>query len=67
MDMSDTRKYFGTYRCPVCGHRDGTEMEGVRTARVVACPYCSTSLEVQGRGKDSGHLDARVTWEPARG
>jgi DNA-directed RNA polymerase subunit RPC12/RpoP len=67
MNVSETRKFYGTYRCPVCGHRDGTELEAADTARVVACPYCETSLEVQGRGSNIGRFEARVSRESWRG
>ena len=31
---------YGTYRCPVCGHRDATELESERGSRIVECSYC---------------------------
>src|SRR3989337_2974909 len=40
---------YGTYRCPVCGHRDAVELEADESSRVLACSYCNTSLEVTAR------------------
>jgi len=63
MIVSETQSFYGTYRCPVCGHRDGTELERAGTSRVVACPYCDTSLEVHGRGRHDSRFEARVSRE----
>lgn len=55
----------GTYRCPVCGHRDLAELAPGRTAEVIKCSYCSTPLEVQSRGADSVRFSVQVAEEPA--
>ena len=41
---------FGTYRCPVCGHKDGTEIDVSLDAVVVPCSYCDTPLELSSSG-----------------
>ena len=41
-----------SYRCPVCGHRDGISLEGAESA-VIRCTHCDTSLEVARKGLDS--------------
>lgn len=51
---------YGTFRCPVCGHREGTELESATGVRVVECEHCRTELEVQGRGRDSARFTAQV-------
>jgi hypothetical protein len=58
---------YGTYRCPVCGHRDATELETVRRSRIVECTYCDTLLEVSTRGPESSRFAVQVAEEPARG
>lgn len=55
----------GTYRCPVCGHRDVAELDSAAgSSTVVACTYCDTSLEVRSRGADSVRFSVQVTGEP---
>jgi DNA-directed RNA polymerase subunit RPC12/RpoP len=58
---------YGTYRCPVCGHRDAAELEPDETSRVLACSYCATPLEVSARGPDSVRFSVQVAEEPMRG
>jgi DNA-directed RNA polymerase subunit RPC12/RpoP len=58
---------YGTYRCPVCGHRDSTELEGERRSRVVECTYCDTLLEVSTRGPESVRFAVQVAEQAARG
>jgi len=58
---------YGTYRCPVCGHRDTAEMSSEEVARVIECSYCYTALEVSPRGHDSGRFSVQVAEETARG
>ncbi|MEX0907492.1 MAG: hypothetical protein WD054_04100 [Gemmatimonadota bacterium] len=58
---------YGTYRCPVCGHRDSAELETERSSRVVACSYCNTPLEVSARGADSVRFSVQVAEEPLTG
>ena len=58
---------YGTYRFPVCGHRDATELESERGSRIVECSYCDTLLEVSTRGRESVRFAVQVAEEPARG
>ena len=58
---------YGTYRCPVCGHREDAELSAAQNARVIQCSYCSTALEVTRRGQDSSRFSVQVAEEPARG
>lgn len=67
MSVEDSLRSYGTYRCPVCGHRDGAVMDRMDSERVVSCPYCETPLELRVRGRDSGRFEAQVTAERARG
>jgi transcription elongation factor Elf1 len=57
---------FGTYRCPVCGHRDGVEL-AADEVRLIDCSYCDTPLEISTRGPDSVRFSVQVAEEPARG
>jgi transcription elongation factor Elf1 len=58
---------YGTYRCPVCGHRDAAELEPDESSRVVVCCYCDTPLEVSARGFDSVRFSVQVAEEPLHG
>lgn len=58
---------YGTYRCPVCGHRDSTELEQRRPSRVVECSYCDTTLEVSTRGPESVRFTVQVAEEATPG
>jgi len=58
---------YGTYRCPVCGHRDAAEIGAEQSVRVIECTYCYTALEVSSRGQDSVRFSVQVAEEPARG
>jgi transcription elongation factor Elf1 len=58
---------YGTYRCPVCGHRDATELSSAEPHRVLECSYCETPLEVSARGPESVRFSVQVAQEPARG
>jgi DNA-directed RNA polymerase subunit RPC12/RpoP len=58
---------YGTYRCPVCGHRDAAELETDESSRVLSCTYCDTPLEVSPRGVDSVRFSVQVADEPLRG
>jgi DNA-directed RNA polymerase subunit RPC12/RpoP len=60
---SDT--VYGTYRCPVCGHRDAAELAQERSSMVVACSYCDTPLEISTRGTDSVRFAVQVADESA--
>jgi DNA-directed RNA polymerase subunit RPC12/RpoP len=51
---------YGTYRCPVCGHRDAAEIEVNASHHVVDCTYCDTPLEVSPRGRDSVRFSVQV-------
>jgi DNA-directed RNA polymerase subunit RPC12/RpoP len=57
---------YGTYRCPVCGHRDAAEIEIHAPHHVVDCTYCDTPLEVSPRGRDSVRFSVQVAEAPAR-
>ncbi|MGH7482777.1 MAG: hypothetical protein ACRELV_11530 [Longimicrobiales bacterium] len=54
----------GTYRCPVCGHRDVAELESSRESTIIKCSYCETPLEVASRGADSVRFSVQVAAEP---
>ncbi len=62
-DGEETRN--GTYKCPVCGHRDSTDMAKGQMSLVVPCSYCDTLLEVTARGEDSIRFQAQVAEEAA--
>ena len=62
-----SEQLYGTYRCPVCGHRDAAELNVDENARVIECTYCYTALEVSSRGHDSDRFSVQVAEEPARG
>lgn len=55
----------GTYRCPVCGHRDSTELARDRDSLLIPCSYCDTLLEVSARGPESIRFQAQVAEESA--
>lgn len=55
----------GTYRCPVCGHRDSAELEVGQESLVIRCSYCNTPLEVSSRGADSIRFSVQVSEQPA--
>lgn len=50
----------GTFRCPVCGHRDSIEMAVDKESLLIPCSYCDTLLEVTARGPDSIRFQAQV-------
>jgi DNA-directed RNA polymerase subunit RPC12/RpoP len=54
---------YGTYRCPVCGHREEIEMAADEPARSIECSYCSTELTVSPRGHDSVRFSVQVSEE----
>jgi DNA-directed RNA polymerase subunit RPC12/RpoP len=58
---------YGTYRCPVCGHRDAAEIGHNEQHRVIECSYCDTLLDVSPRGRDSVRFSVQVAEVPARG
>jgi DNA-directed RNA polymerase subunit RPC12/RpoP len=64
--MANYDQLYGTYRCPVCGHRDAAELGAREPARVIECTYCYTPLEVSARGPDSVRFSVQVAEEPAR-
>jgi DNA-directed RNA polymerase subunit RPC12/RpoP len=55
---------YGTYRCPVCGHRDGAELTAEQNQRIIPCSYCDTPLEVSMRGTDSVRFSVQVAEQP---
>ena len=63
---AQTELQYGTYRCPVCGHRDAAEIK-VDQPQVVDCTYCDTALEVSPRGRDSVRFSVQVAEAPAQG
>ena len=64
--MAESREgRSGTYRCPVCGHRDVAELAGDADSRVIPCSYCNTPLEVSSRGSDSIRFSVQVSEQPA--
>jgi DNA-directed RNA polymerase subunit RPC12/RpoP len=63
----EVEQVYGTYRCPVCGHRDAAEIGVEERHRVIECSYCFTPLEVSPRGRDSVRFSVQVAEEPARG
>jgi DNA-directed RNA polymerase subunit RPC12/RpoP len=67
MMATHSEQLYGTYRCPVCGHRDAAELEADEASRLLACSYCSTPLEVMARGPDSVRFSVRVAEEPMHG
>jgi hypothetical protein len=62
---SDT--LYGTYRCPVCGHRDAAELRADDESRIIECSYCDTPLEVTSRGADSARFAVQVAAPRAAG
>ena len=62
-EAKDTRT--GTYRCPVCGHRDSAELGRGQESAVIPCSYCNTPLEVASRGPDSIRFKVQVSEQPA--
>jgi len=65
MATTERDQLYGTYRCPVCGHRDAIELAADETSRVLVCSYCDTALEVSARGRDSVRLAVQVAEETA--
>ena len=61
-----TELQYGTYRCPVCGHRDAAEIEMKNPQTVLDCSYCDTPLEVSARGRDSVRFSVQVAEVQAR-
>jgi len=57
-------RLYGTYRCPVCGHRDAIELSVDETSRVLECSYCDTALEVSAKGRGFVRLAVQVAGEP---
>lgn len=50
----------GSYRCPVCGHRDNAELPAGEETGVIRCSHCNTALEVAARGEDSMRFTVQV-------
>jgi transcription elongation factor Elf1 len=50
----------GTYKCPVCGHRDAVDLEAGSETVIIVCSYCETPLEVSAKGPDSVRLSVQV-------
>lgn len=62
-EAKETRS--GTYRCPVCGHRDTADLEVDQDSVVIPCSYCNTPLEISSRGADSIRFSVKVSEQPA--
>lgn len=60
-ESKETRN--GTYRCPVCGHRDTTELARGKESLLIPCSHCETLLEVRARNPDSIRFQAQVAEE----
>jgi transcription elongation factor Elf1 len=65
MATAERDQLYGTYRCPVCGHRDAVVLEAPHDSRVLECSYCETALEVTARGPDSVRFSVQVAEGPA--
>ena len=63
MATTERDQLYGTYRCPVCGHRDAIELRAEENSRVLDCSYCDTALEVSARGPDSVRFAVQVAEE----
>ncbi|MGH7503003.1 MAG: hypothetical protein ACREL7_14850 [Longimicrobiales bacterium] len=63
--MSD--RLIGSYRCPVCGHRDGAEMDPRQLVRRVDCSYCGASLDLRATDGAAHRFAAVVSEAPAGG
>jgi transcription elongation factor Elf1 len=63
MATTERDQLYGTYRCPVCGHRDAIELSVEESSRVLECSYCDTALEVSARGRDSVRFAVQVAEE----
>ncbi len=61
------RELSGTYRCPVCGHRDAAEINSEESYRLIPCSYCATPLEIWSRGSDSVRFSVQVAEQRAVG
>ncbi|MFO7260133.1 MAG: hypothetical protein DIU52_003190 [bacterium] len=56
---------YGTYRCPVCSHRDGAEIRRGDAVGLIRCSYCDTSLELTLRSRDPVRFAVQVAEEHA--
>ena len=65
MMATTENQLYGTYRCPVCGHRDAVMLDADRPSRTLECSYCETALEVSARGPDSVRFTVQVAEGPA--
>ena len=65
--MVRSDELYGTYRCPVCGHRDAAELRPDEPYRIIECSYCDTPLEVWSRGPDSVRFSVQVAARRAAG
>lgn len=64
---STDRTLNGTYRCPVCGHRDSIAVVPGAPARRTKCSYCGVALDVSARSAEAVNLSVKVAEEPVRG
>ncbi len=51
----------GMYRCPVCGHRDGTDVSAGQPARQIVCSNCSSPLQVSARDARAVFLSVQLS------
>ncbi len=58
---------FGTYRCPVCGHRDGAELAPGQGSGRIQCSYCASALEISAREPGAHGFLTQVAKVPAPG
>lgn len=64
MATTERDQMYGTYRCPVCGHRDAAVLDATEASRLLECSYCDTPLEVTARGPDSVRFSVQVAEAP---
>jgi len=58
---------FGTYRCPVCGHRDGAELHPGHGPGRISCSYCGSALEISATDPGSHGFVTQLAQVPAHG
>ncbi|MCI0434679.1 MAG: hypothetical protein L0271_13715 [Gemmatimonadetes bacterium] len=66
--MNTTRqRNSGTYRCPVCGHRDTAELGPAGEPARIECSYCGSGLRISASDPGSHGFTAQVAEVPAHG
>ncbi len=61
-EMDESRR--GSYRCPVCGHRDLAELAEGEAVGVIRCSHCDTRLRAELRTDDTGRFTVQVAEKP---